>query len=76
MTIYKIIVKKAVELNRRLQYVNEHQKCVLAGYKTELEACRQELVEARASLAESIAERGERGQGTGRNTTVQELKMV
>ena len=65
-------------MNRKLQYVNEHQKCIVVGYKRELEACRQQLVEARVSLADSRAERGEGGDRASRNTrtTEQELKMV
>lgn len=70
-------VKQAIEMNRKLQYVNEHQKCLLAGYKTELESCRQQLVETRVSLADALAERGERDEQTSRKTTTeQELKMV
>ena len=65
-------------MNRKLQYVNDHQNCLLAGYKSELEACRQQLVEARVLLADALAERGEREEQTGRKTTTteQELKMV
>ena len=70
------VVKQAIEMNRKLQYVNEHHKCIMAGYKTELETCRQQLVEARVSLADSLAERGEREEQTGRKTTEQDLIMV
>ena len=72
-------VKQAVELNRRLQYVNEHQKCIVDGYKKQLESCRQQLVDARVSLADSQAEMSEVGESIGKKavrTTEQELKMV
>ena len=63
-------------MNRKLRYVNEHQKCLLAGREAELEASRLELVEARVSVAGRLTERGEREQVTGRKIATQELKMV
>lgn len=71
-------VKQAVELNRKLQYVSEHQKCILEGYRRELESCRQQLVDTRVSLADRQAEMVEGGEQAGRRTraTEQDLKMV
>ena len=71
-------VKQAVELNRKLQYVNEHQKCILEGCRKELESCRQQLVDTRVSLADRQAEMVEGGEQAGRRTraTEQDLKMV
>ena len=64
-------------MNKKLRRVNEHQKCLLTGCRAELEACRQELVRARASLVDNLGERGgEREQDTSRRTTEQDLKMV
>ena len=69
-------VKQAIEMNKKLRYVNEHQKCILTDYKTELEMCRQELVGARVSLANSLTERGERGGHSEKMAAARELKMV
>ena len=71
------IVKEAVELNRKLRYVNEHQKCLLAGREEELDCLRQDLVQARGSVADRLADRGKKDQMMiGRKTAAQELKMV
>ena len=63
-------------MNRKLRYVNEHQKCLLAGREEELDCLRQELVQARGSVADRLADRGEKDQMIGRKTAAQELKMV
>ena len=65
-------------MNRKLQYVNEHQKCIMEDYRKKLEVSRQELVETRVLLADAQAERNEGREGNGRNTrtTEQQLKMV
>ena len=71
-------VKGAMELNRKLQYDNEHQHCLMEGYRTELQACRQQLVEARVRL-EGVGLVGGAGDelGPGRARTVEhDLKMV
>ena len=75
---YSYAVKEAVEMNRKLQYVNEHQKCIMEDYRKKLEVSRQELVETRVLLADAQAERNEGREGNGRNTrtTEQQLKMV
>ena len=63
-------------MNRKLRYISEHQKCVLVGREAELEAARQELVEARVCVADRLTERGERERLGVRNSTAHELKMV
>ena len=63
-------------MNRKLRYINEHQKCVLVGREAELEAARQELLEARVCVADRLTERGERERLGVRNSTAHELKMV
>ena len=63
-------------MNKKLQYVNDHQQCILTDYKTELEMCRQELVDARVSLANSLTEREERGGHAEKVAAARELKMA
>ena len=69
-------MKEAVEMNRRLRYVNEHQKCVLAGREAELEASRQEVVEARVCVGDRLSGREGSERLSERDSTAQELKMV
>ncbi len=68
-----------MKLNKKLMYTNEHQKCLLEGYRCELERCREELVEARVRVE------GREGEGEGcvggeemarLKSSEQELKMV
>ena len=73
-------VQGALELNRKLRYDNEHQHCLMEGCRTELQACRQQLVEARVRLeGKGVGLVGEAGEapGPGRTkTTEHDLKMV
>ena len=50
-------------MSRKLRYVNEHQRCLLAGVETELESARLDLVRARgSSVADRLSDsRGDRG---------------
>ena len=70
----------ALELNRKLQYDNEHQHCVMEACRAELQSCRQQLVEARVRLeGEGVGLVGGAGEtpGPGRiKTTEHDLKMV
>ena len=63
-------------MNRKLQYVNQHQQCLISGYEREVESGRQELVKARVCLGNRERERGERGELAERTATARELKMV
>lgn len=70
------VVKQAVELNRKLQYMNSHQQCTIEACRGELETCRQELLEAKVQLAGQQGTMGG-GEDHGRvKTSEQELKMV
>ena len=39
-----------MELHKKLEYVNEHQKCELKHCQGQLEQCRRELLEARVKV--------------------------
>ena len=70
------VVKQAIELNQKLQYMNSHQQCTIEAYRRELETCRQELLEAKVQLAGQQGTNGG-GEDHGRvKTSEQELKMV
>lgn len=45
-----LVVKKAMELHKKLEYVNEHQQCELKQCQGQLEQCRRELLEARVKV--------------------------
>ena len=70
------VVKQAIELNRKLQYMNSHQQCTIEACRRELETCRQELLETKVQLAGQQGTMGG-GEDHGRvKTSEQELKMV
>lgn len=39
-----------MELHKKLEYVNEHQKCELKQCQGQLEQCRRDLLEARVKV--------------------------
>ena len=70
------VVKQAIKLNQKLQYMNSHQQCTIEACRRELETCRQELLEAKVQLAGQQGTNGG-GEDNGRvKTSEQELKMV
>ena len=68
-----IIVKQAVELHKKLEYVNEHQKCELKQCQRQLEQCRRELLEARVKVN---SDRETLQIGGGNKCNSHELRMV
>ena len=74
------LVKGAQELHKKLEYVNEHQKCELEQYKKQLENCRGELTETRVELAALQGNEESRNIGEEHaarmRATEQELRMV
>ena len=77
LCIFVHTVCQAQELNQKLRYVNEHQKCELEVCGRELRECRLELVGVRVVTAGRVGsgERGVAKEGSGRSSE-QELKMV
>ena len=70
------VVKQAIKLNQKLQYMNSHQQCTIEACRRELETRRQELLEAKVQLAGQQGTNGG-GEDHGRvKTSEQELKMV
>ena len=66
-----------MELNKKLRYVNEHQKCNLEGYQRALERCRSELVEVRVQLGRREGEEVlDSEDQTKMRSTEHELRMV
>ena len=45
------IVKEAMVLNKKLQYINSHQKCLINEYKENLSKCYKELTEAKVEYS-------------------------
>ncbi len=43
-------VKEAQSLHKKLAYMNEHQNCIIADYKKEVELLREQLNQARIKL--------------------------
>ena len=68
-----IVVKKAMELHKKLEYVNEHQKCELKHYQGQLEKCRRELLEARVKANSDREDLQSRGK---MKSDSQELRLV
>lgn len=62
-----------MELHKKLEYVNEHQKCELKQCQGELEQCRRELVEARVKVN---SDREVLRSGGEKKCKSQELRMV
>ena len=69
-------VKQATELHKKLEYVNEHQKCELRQSREQLEQSRRELLEARV-IINAERERTQRvGDGVKTKGKSHELRMV
>ena len=62
-----------MELHKKLEYVNEHQKCELKQCQGQLEQCRRELVEARVKVN---SDREVLQTGRDKKCHSQELRMV
>lgn len=71
--MYFFLVKKAKELHKKLEYVNEHQKCELKQCQGQLEQCRRELLEARVN---ANSDREVLQNGGEKKYNSQELRMV
>lgn len=70
-------MKGALDLNRKLQYVNEHQQCTLRAYKQDLDSCRRELIGARVQLdGREWREARWEEEGARAKATEHELRMV
>ena len=50
ITALLFIVKEAVLLNRKLQYVNDHQECFISDYKEQLNNCQKDLCELKVHV--------------------------
>ena len=69
-------VKKAAELHKKLEYVNEHQKCELKASQSQLEQCRRELLEAKVKINSEKSISPTLGEGRKMKSTDQDLRMV
>ncbi|KAK3586922.1 hypothetical protein CHS0354_008518 [Potamilus streckersoni] len=54
----KGLVKKALELNRNLMYVNEHQKCILAMKNADLSRLQSEVVDLKVAQSTQSDQQG------------------
>lgn len=69
-------VKGAFELHKKLEYVNEHQKCELKQSQAQLEQCRRELLEAKVKISFDKSVSPSRGEGRKTKCSDQDLRMV
>ena len=69
-------MKKATELHKKLEYVNEHQKCELKASQSQLEQRRRELLEAKVKINSEKSISPTLGEGRKMKSTDQDLRMV
>ncbi len=50
------LVNSSTKLNKKLSFMNEHQKCILQTYKEKYEKTKQELISAQADKVSSAGE--------------------
>lgn len=65
-----------MELHKKLEYVNDHQKCELKQSQGQLEQCRKELLEARVKINCEKESSHAGGDSTKTGHSNHELRMV
>jgi len=63
-------------LQKKLEYINSHQKCELAQVQGELERCNQELVHLRAKSHKEMILKTDMGSAVKIKSVEQELTLV
>ena len=69
-------MRQAEELQKKLEYVNSHQKCELAQVQRELKSCNQELVQLRAKSHDDKILKTDSGSAAKLKSIEQELILV